>query len=128
MLLLLLDSVSRVAAAAREIGLAAGEPPATRGFPPSVFAMLPRLLERSGRTTVGSITGFYTVLVEGDDENDPVAESVRAILDGHLVLSRELAERAHWPAIDVLASISRSMTDLADDDQQRHRHWYRPAR
>ncbi|HAB11408.1 MAG TPA: EscN/YscN/HrcN family type III secretion system ATPase [Planctomycetaceae bacterium] len=117
--LLLLDSVSRVASAAREIGLAAGEQPVTRGFPPSVFAMLPRLLERSGRTTAGSITGFYTVLVERDDENDPVAESVRAILDGHLVLSRELAERAHWPAIDVLASISRSMTDLADDNQQR---------
>lgn len=117
--LLLLDSVSRVAAAAREIGLAAGEQPATRGFPPSVFAMLPRLLERSGRTTAGSITGFYTVLVERDDENDPVAESVRAILDGHLVLSRELAERAHWPAIDVLASISRSMLDLTDDSQQR---------
>ena len=118
-MLLLLDSVSRVAAAAREIGLAAGEQPATRGFPPSVLAMLPRLLERSGRTTVGSITGFYTVLVERDDENDPVAESVRAILDGHLVLSRELAERAHWPAIDVLASISRSMIDLTDDSQQR---------
>ncbi|GIS61453.1 MAG: hypothetical protein CM1200mP2_36780 [Planctomycetaceae bacterium] len=108
-----------VSAAAREIGLAAGEQPATRGFPPSVFAMLPRLLERSGRTPAGSITGFYTVLIEGDDENDPVAESVRAILDGHLVLSRELAERAHWPAIDVLASISRSMTDLTDDSQQR---------
>jgi len=116
--LLLLDSVSRVAAASREIGLAAGEDPAARGYPPSVFAMLPRLLERSGRTTEGSITGFYTVLVEGDDENDPVAESVRAILDGHLVLSRELAERAHWPAIDVLASISRSMNDVSGDDHQ----------
>ena len=116
--LLLLDSVSRVAAASREIGLAAGEDPAARGYPPSVFAMLPRLLERSGRTTEGSITGFYTVLVEGDDENDPVAESVRAILDGHLVLSRELAERAHWPAIDVLTSISRSMNDVSGDDHQ----------
>ncbi len=116
--LLLLDSVSRVAAASREIGLAAGEDPAARGYPPSVFAMLPRLLERSGRTTEGSITGFYTVLVEGDDENDPVAESVRAILDGHLVLSRDLAERAHWPAIDVLASISRSMNDISGDDHQ----------
>ncbi|MBQ17943.1 MAG: EscN/YscN/HrcN family type III secretion system ATPase [Planctomycetaceae bacterium] len=113
--LLLLDSVSRVAAAGREIGLAAGEPPAARGYPPSVFAALPRLLERSGRTAEGSITGFYTVLVEGEDDNDPVAESVRAILDGHLVLSRELAERAHWPAIDVLGSISRSMNDLVDD-------------
>jgi len=116
--LLLLDSVSRVAAASREIGLAAGEDPAARGYPPSVFAMLPRLLERSGRTTEGSITGFYTVLVEGDDENDPVAESVRAILDGHLVLSRELAERGHWPAIDVLTSISRSMNDVSRDDHQ----------
>ncbi|MED5401039.1 MAG: FliI/YscN family ATPase [Planctomycetota bacterium] len=116
--LLLLDSVSRVAAASREIGLAAGEDPAARGYPPSVFAMLPRLLERSGRMTEGSITGFYTVLVEGDDENDPVAESVRAILDGHLVLSRELAERAHWPAIDVLTSISRSMNDVSGDDHQ----------
>ncbi len=116
--LLLLDSVSRVAAASREIGLAAGEDPAARGYPPSVFAMLPRLLERSGRTTEGSITGFYTVLVEGDDENDPVAESVRAILDGHVVLSRDLAERAHWPAIDVLASISRSMNDISGDDHQ----------
>ena len=117
--LLLLDSVSRVAAASREIGLAAGEDPVARGYPPSVFATLPRLLERSGRTAEGSITGFYTVLVEGDDENDPVAESSRAILDGHLVLSRELAERAHWPAIDVLASISRSMNDVAGADHQR---------
>lgn len=117
--LLLLDSVSRVAAASREIGLAAGEDPVARGYPPSVFAMLPRLLERSGRTAEGSITGFYTVLVEGDDENDPVAESARAILDGHLVLSRELAERAHWPAIDVLASISRSMNDVTGADHQR---------
>jgi len=117
--LLLLDSVSRVAAAGREIGLAAGEDPVARGYPPSVFATLPRLLERSGRTAEGSITGFYTVLVEGDDENDPVAESSRAILDGHLVLSRELAERAHWPAIDVLASISRSMNDVAQPEHQR---------
>jgi len=117
--LLLLDSVSRVAAASREIGLAAGEDPVARGYPPSVFAMLPRLLERSGRTAEGSITGFYTVLVEGDDENDPVAESARAILDGHLVLSRELAERAHWPAIDVLASISRSMNDVTGAEHQR---------
>lgn len=116
--LLLFDSVSRVAAAQREIGLAAGEPPAARGFPPSVFATLPRLLERSGRTTEGSITGFYTVLVEGDEESDPVAESVRAILDGHFVLSRDLAQRTHWPALDVLGSVSRSMKDLVDD---RHR-------
>ena len=118
-MLLLLDSVSRVAAASREIGLAAGEDPVARGYPPSVLAMLPRLLERSGRTAEGSITGFYTVLVEGDDENDLVAESARAILDGHLVLSRELAERAHWPAIDVLASVSRSMNDVVGTDHQR---------
>jgi flagellum-specific ATP synthase len=117
--LLLLDSVSRVAAASREIGLAAGEDPVARGYPAGVFAMLPRLLERSGRTAEGSITGFYTVLVEGDDESDPVAESARAILDGHLVLSRELAERAHWPAIDVLASISRSMNDVTTPEHQR---------
>ena len=111
--LLLMDSVTRFCAAQREIGLAAGEPPATRGYPPSVWSLLPRLLERAGTgASGGSITGIYTVLVEGDDPHEPVADAARSLLDGHVMLSRELAEAGHYPAIDVLSSVSRVMSDV----------------
>jgi type III secretion protein N (ATPase) len=114
---LLIDSLTRLARAWREIGLAAGEPPARRGFPPSVFAALPRLLERAASTATGTITAFYTVLVEGELADDPIAEEVKAILDGHVILSSSLAESGQYPAIDVLASTSRVMDQVVD-----HRH------
>jgi len=112
--ILMMDSVTRFARALREIGLAAGEPPARAGYTPSVFAVLPRLLERSGNSAKGSITAFYTILVAGDDLNEPVADEVRSILDGHIILSSELARQYHYPAIDILASVSRILTHIVD--------------
>lgn len=118
--MLMMDSSTRLAMARREIGLAVGEPPSTRGYTPSVFAFLPRLFERAGMAAKGSITGLYTVLVEGDDMDEPIADAVRSVLDGHIVLSRSLAHRNHYPAIDVLKSVSRCQTDVTSKE---HRAW-----
>ena len=116
--LFMLDSMTRISMAQREVGLAIGEPPATRGYTPSVFVMMPKLMERTGAGETGTITGLYTVLVEGDDFNEPISDTARSILDGHIMLSRDLAHKNHYPAVDVLQSISRVMNDIVSKEQK----------